>query len=260
MIKTIDFHIKELEDMKKYPKEIFYIGDTQLLNRRKISIVGTRKPYTYTKHKTYALAKALSEQGFVIVSGAAMGVDAIAHEAAGSSNTIAVAGTGLDIRYPSVNKKLIEGIENEGLVLSQFPPKTKSRGYHFPLRNEIVVALGEVLIVTQADLNSGTMHSVEFAKKMGKKIYVLPHRIGESEATNSLLQKNEAKAILNIDEFVISLGGEKQKKKELDPIAHYFNTNPTYDEAQAKYPNELFEYELSGKIQIKNGVVQLICN
>jgi DNA processing protein len=260
MIQTVDFHIPELQSMKKYPKELFYIGDIELLKRKKISIVGTRKPNQYTKQYIYTLAKSLSNSGFVIVSGAAMGVDAVAHEAAGTKNTIAVAGTGLDIRYPAINKKLIEKIEKDGLMLSQFPPKTQSRGYHFPLRNETVVALGEILIVAQADLQSGTMHSVEFARKMGKKIFVLPHRIGESDGTNSLLKKNEAEAIFSIEDFVASLGGEKQKTTKSDPIENYFATNPTYDEAMKKYPSELFEYELSGKLKIKNGVVQLICN
>ncbi len=258
MIKTIDFYIKELDYMKSYPPKLFYIGDTDLLQKRKISIVGTRKPNQYTKQQTYALAKALSESGFVVVSGAAMGVDAIAHEAAGSSNTIGIAGTGLDIRYPAVNKKLIEDIEKNGLMLSQFLLNTRSRNFHFPLRNELIVALGEILIVSQADLKSGTMHSINFAKAMKKKIYVLPQRLGESEGTNALLENNEAEAIYDIDEFISTLTGKSKAEKTKDPILEYFNSNPTYDEAMEKYPNEVFEYELSGKIEIKNGSITVI--
>ncbi len=214
MIQKIDFRIKELEDMNKYPEELFYIGDTNLLQKRKISIVGTRKPNQYTRQQTHNIAKVLSDNGFIIVSGGAMGVDAISHEAAGSSRTIGVAGTGLDIRYPVTNKKLIQEIEQNGLMLSQFPPKTNSRNYHFPLRNELIVALGEVLIVTQSDLKSGTMHSVKFAKAMGKKIYVLPHRLGESEGTNLLLANNEAQAIYDIDNFTANLLGKNPPEKK----------------------------------------------
>jgi DNA processing protein len=257
MINTIDFHIPKLEQMKKYPNEIFYIGDTNILNNKLVSIVGTRKPTTYTKQFTDNISRALSQSGFTIVSGAAMGVDAIAHKAAGEDNTIAVAGTGLDVRYPAINKKLIEDIEKSGLMLSMFKEKTKSMPYNFPLRNEMVVALGEVLIVTQADKKSGTMRSVEYALKMGKKIFVLPHRIGESEGTQELLEKGFATAIYDIDRFIKSLGGAT-KKEDADDISKFFKTNPTYDEAMQIYPSETFEYELNGKIKIQNGKVVYI--
>ena len=178
MIEKIDFHIQELEDMKKYPKELFFIGDTSLLKRKKISIIGSRKPNQYARHKTQELAKRLSESGVCIVSGGAIGVDAISHNAAGTNNTILVAATGLDKRYPAINKKLIEDVEKEGLVMSQFAQGSPSTKYNFVLRNELVVALGDILIVTYADLNSGSMRSVEYALEMGKEIYVLSHRIG----------------------------------------------------------------------------------
>lgn len=174
MIQQIPFHILELDSMKKYPSELFYIGNTQLLKKRKISIVGTRRPNSYTKEFTHKLSSKLSNSGFCIVSGAALGVDAIAHNAAGFNNTIAVVANGLDIRYPSVNKNLISNIEKDGLMLSAYKEKEKARNYTFVLRNEIVVALGEVLIVTQADEKSGTLTSVEYALKMGKKVYTLP--------------------------------------------------------------------------------------
>ena len=136
----------------------------------------------------------------VIVSGAAMGVDAIAHQNA-IPNTIAVVANGLDIKYPAINKNLITQIETNSLVLSTYPKSSVARTYTFVERNELVVALGDVLIVTQADINSGSLRSVEFALKMGKKIYTLPHRIGESEGTNRLLNQGLATAIYNVDIF-----------------------------------------------------------
>jgi len=255
MIQEIDFHIEKLDDMKKYPQNIYYIGNLELLKKRTISIVGTRKPNNYTKQYTHELSKALSKHDVCIVSGAAMGVDAIAHNGAGSNNTIAVAGTGLDIRYPAVNRKLIENIENEGLILSQFPIQTPSRRYNFPIRNELVVSLGECLIVTQADENSGTMRSVEFALKMKKPIFVLAHRIGESIGTNKLLENKQATAIYDIDKFIEDFVGFKNEIKHSDNFLEYCKTTPTYDEVMKKFPQELFEYELSGKIKIENGLV-----
>lgn len=259
MIQTLDVQIKQLEYMKKYPDNIYYIGNIDLLKNKMVSIVGTRKPTPYTKQFTYNISKALSQNNITIVSGAAMGVDAIAHSAAGTNNTIAVAGTGLDIRYPATNKKLIQDIEQNGLMLSMFKANTQSMPYNFPLRNEIVVALGDILIVTQSDEKSGTMRSVEFALKMGKKIYVLPHRLEESKGTQKLLEQNLATPIYNIDNFVSEIVGNDIKKDNLvDPIFEYLNTNPTFDEATQKYPNELFEYELNGKIEVKNGRVIVI--
>lgn len=120
-------------------------------------------------------------------------MDTISHQGAGVSNTIMVAGTGLDKRYPTINEHLIRSIEQEGLVLSQFKAGEPSFKWNFPARNELIVALGEVLIIAQADLKSGTMHSVDFARKMGKPIYVLPHRLGESEGQMRCCKKRLCK-------------------------------------------------------------------
>jgi DNA processing protein len=106
-MKTLDLSLPELASMKKTPERIYCNGDTSLLARPKVSIVGTRRPSAYTRQMTYELAKALSKRGVCIVSGAAMGVDAIAHQGAGADNTIAVMATGIDIRYPAVNRDLI---------------------------------------------------------------------------------------------------------------------------------------------------------
>jgi len=256
-IQEILFHIKELDFMKKYPQTVHFIGSTKLLQKKKISIVGSRKPNQYARHKTGELAKKLSNANICIVSGGAIGVDAIAHKAAGVENTIVVAATGLDKRYPAINSKLIEEVENKGLVLSQFKEKTPSTKYNFVIRNELVVALGDILIVTYADLNSGTMRSIEFALKMGKEIYVLSHRIGESDATNRLLQEGKAKAIYDIDAFVKEFGDVSIEDKRQDRFLEFCKTNPTYDETLAKFPSRVFEAELSGEIEVKNGTIVL---
>ena len=258
MLDIIDFEIAELQAMKKYPQYLSYIGNLELLKKRKISIVGSRNPNQYTTQFTAQLAYKLAQKNICIVSGCAMGVDAVAHHNAGVSNTIGVAGTGLDIRYPKINFDLIKDIEKDGLMISQFKPKTPSQKYNFPIRNETVVALGEVLIVTQADIKSGTMRSVEFALKMGKKIFVLPHRIGESAGTDKLLKEQKATAIYDIDEFVNNFVGCKGDIKNKDTFLEYCKSNPTYDEAVLKYQSKVFEYELMGQIEIKDGFVVIL--
>lgn len=255
MIKKVEFRISELNSMKKYPKELFYIGDLELLKKPKISIVGSRRPIAYTKNFTAKLSNELSKRDVCIVSGAAMGVDSIAHKSASSKNTIAVMANGLDIRYPSVNKSLIQSIEEEGLCLSMFKEGESSKSWNFVLRNELVVALGEVLIVTQADEKSGSMRSVEYACKMDKKIYVLPHRAGESEGTNRLLKDGLATAIYDVDEFVSSFGMIATTNDEL---LEFCKTNPSLNETLSKFGNRVYEYELEGKIAIENGALRVI--
>lgn len=250
-------HIAALESMKKYPKDIFYRGDLSLLKRKRISIVGSRTPNQYARYKTQELSSKLAKAGLSIVSGGAIGVDALAHRAAGVNNTIMVAATGIDKRYPAINAKLIEEIESQGLVLSQFAQGAGATKYSFVLRNELVVALGEVLIVTYADLDSGTMRSVEFAKQMGKKIYVLPHRIGESEGTNLLLQQGEASAIYDIESFVASFATVKSTQEESDGFRLFCQSNPTYEVALQRFGARVFEAELLGEIVVKNGVIEL---
>lgn len=250
-------HIASLEAMKRYPEKLYYRGDTSLLRRPKVSIVGSRNPSLYTQNFTYALSKALADRGVAIVSGAAMGVDRIAHEGAGAKNTIAVMPSGIDIRYPSINRKLIEEIEKRGLVLSQFDEGFHPKGWSFVVRNELVVALGEILIVTQADLNSGSIRSVEYAQKMGKEIYVLAQRLDESHGTNRLLAEGKAKAIYDIEAFVSRFGTQTTSNLPKDEFYYFCQTSPTFEETVEKFGPRVYEAELEGAITIQNGIIRL---
>lgn len=253
MSDEINFHINELDSMKKYPEKIFYKGDISLLNKRKISIVGSRRPNTYSSQITHKIASELSKRDIVIVSGAAIGVDAISHKAA-MKNTIAIVANGLDIKYPAINKKLIENIENEALILSTYEDGQRARNYTFVHRNELVVSLGEILIVTHADENSGSLTSVDYALSMGKKIYTIPHRLNESIGTQKLIEKGFIEPIYDLDLFLNSFGGETNK----DEMSIYLETFPIYEEALLKYGVKIFEMEIEGKIKIENGIIKPI--
>jgi len=255
MIKVVTKNIKALKLMKKEPKELFYKGNLELLDKKIVSIVGSRRPNSYTKDFTYKLSKALSKRDIIIASGAAMGVDAIAHKAAGSSNTIAVMANGLDIKYPAVNKSLIEDIEKNGLILSFYKEGFRATKWSFVARNELVVALGSCLIVTEANLNSGSLRSVEFALSMNKPIYVLPHRLNESLGTNELIKKDLAKPIYDIEEFTNEFGFIDEKK---DEFTIFLESSPTFSEALEKYGQKIYEAELEGIITIENGFIKLL--
>ena len=257
MSQNITEHIDALNTMKKYPKELFYKGDLSLLNRPKVSIVGSRRLSNYTRECTYILAKALAKRGVCVVSGAAMGVDAIAHEGAGAENTIAVVANGLNLRYPAVNSNLIESIENKGLMLSQFNDGFRATGWSFVVRNELVVALGDILIVTEADIDSGSMRSVEYALRMGKEIYVLPQRLGESLGTNQLLKQGKAESIIDIETFVSRFGEEVSSNIDKDDFYYFCQSSPTFDDTVSKFGDKIYEAELEGLVTIHNGIVRL---
>ena len=257
MSQVIVESIPELDVMKKYPNQLFYEGNLSLLKRPKVSIVGTRRPSNYTRQFTYSLSKALAKRGVCVVSGAAMGVDTIAHEGAGFENTIAVAANGLDIRYPVINQLLIESIEQQGLMLSQFNDGFRATGWSFVVRNELVVALGDILIVTEADLNSGSMRSVEYALKMDKEIWVLPHRLDESLGTNQLLLDGKAQLIHDIETFVSRFGQAVESNILKDDFFYFCQRSPTFDETVKKFGDKVYEAELEGVVTIHNGIVIL---
>lgn len=254
----LDQEIQQFNDMKKYPKRVFYSGNINLLELPMISIVGTRKPSKYTREIIHTIASQLADRGIVVVSGGAIGVDAIVHKAAGSNNTISVLPCGIDIKYPAINKNLLYDIEKNGLLLSQFENSFKATPWSFVIRNEMVVALGEILIVAEADLNSGSMRSVEFALQMKKDIYVLPHRIGESKGTNELLKKGLAKAIYDTNDFFKSFSKSELHQRIEDDFILYCQLNPSYEDALKKFPSRIFEAELEGIITVKNSKIYLI--
>ena len=224
---------------------LFYNGDISLLDMPKVAIVGTRKPNNYTKEVTAQLSKLLSQK-YVIVSGGAMGVDAIAHKNAKS--TIMVSPAGLDVIYPKVNANLIKDISKNHLIISEYENGYKPKPYTFLDRNKVVVDISEFLIITQADENSGSIRSFEIVKKLNKQVYVIPHRLGDSKGSNYLAQTNQVKVIWDIKEFIHSLG-----------ITAYKNCEPMdYNEAIRKYGDKLFEMELMQEIEIKNAKVYFL--
>ena len=250
-IKEVGFEIERLSAMKSQLKNLYYIGDTKLLNKPSVAIVGARKANQYSKQLTFQLASELSKRGVVVISGAAMGIDAMAHKGAGADNTIAVVANGLDIRYPKVNEPLIKEIERNGLVMSQFQEGFQATKWSFPVRNELVVALADSVVIAQADIKSGSMVSAQIAKDQGKEIFVFPHRLGESSGTDALVQEGSAKVIYDINQFCNQYGIVAQDSESIEIAENAIS----YEDAVAKYGDKLFEYELEGKVVVKEGMV-----
>ena len=221
--------------------DLYYKGNIELLNRPKIAIVGSRRASKYARETTKILAKRLSKK-YTIVSGGALGIDKAAHEGA-YPNTIFVSPSSLDIIYPKSNKNLIDNIYKNALALSEYEKNFAPFKHTFLQRNRIIVKISEFVIISEANIKSGSMRSFEWAKEYGKKVYVLPHRINESSGTRYLAREKLAEVIWDIDEFCRNLGIEEK------------NNVLTLNEALQKYGSTLYEMELEGKVEIKNGKV-----
>ncbi len=168
--------LKEIPDA---PIVLHYRGNPDVLalleTQPGIGIVGTRKPGKYGCTWTERYSKVLTEHGFVIVSGLAEGIDAIAHEACldAGGKTIAVLGNGVDQVYPTMNRKLYDRIVEQGILLSEYPAGTKPDRKHFPARNRIVAGLSRAVLVMEAGMESGSLITAGQANEYGRDVYAL---------------------------------------------------------------------------------------
>ncbi len=187
------------------PRGLWADGDLGLLTRPAVAIVGSRKPSPYGIQTAFDLARDLAEAGVVVVSGAARGLDARAHEGAlaAGGGTIAVLGTGIDVAYPPEHAALIDTVRRRGLVLSEFAPGAQPRPWTFPARNRIICALARCLVVVEGRAKGGTSNSVEWAAQLGVPVAAVPGRIDEplAEGPNLLLQQG-AHVILSADDVL----------------------------------------------------------
>lgn len=185
------------------PYVLYYKGNLALLKRSAVAVVGSRNMAEYAKTLTEQMIPILSQR-HVIVSGLAKGIDACAHSAAlKGHSTIAVLGCGIDRIYPEENRRLYQLIEENGLILSEYPGKALPLKHHFPWRNRIVAALSQTVVVMQADLKSGSMITVNEALNLGKDVYTVPYGLDhpEGQGCNLLIQQG-ANLILGNDDLL----------------------------------------------------------
>ena len=178
-------------------EELFVMGrNAELLDesnhKMRVGIVGTRHATPAGLSDTRKIAQVISEAGGTIVSGMALGIDGAAHQGALdiSGKTIAVLGCGVDVVYPYAHKKMYNEILEKGCVVSQFTPGTPAVTWHFPIRNKIIVALSDILVVTEGTLKGGARISVDLALDMGKTVLALPgpRRSYASELCNAVIK------------------------------------------------------------------------
>ena len=164
------------------PWLLFYQGRAELINATGIAIVGSRKASHSGLHATDWFAGACAENGLVVVSGLAMGIDAQAHKSSlESGRTIAVLGTGIDQVYPARNRQLHRLISHQGVLISEFPPGIQARMDHFPRRNRIISGISHGVVVMEAALRSGSISTALAAINQGRHVGAVPGPLFASE-------------------------------------------------------------------------------
>lgn len=218
---------QELRNIEECPKELYVIGNKKLLKKRSIAIVGTRNCTKYGAECAQKFAEEISKKDICIVSGLALGIDTFAHIGAlkQKGNTIAVLGCGLENIYPQENIELFNKIvDNNGLVISEYPPKTEAILSKFPYRNRIISGLATGVLVVEATKNrSGSLVTARYAKEQNKKIYSIPGNINltTSGGTNNLI-KEGAKLVTCANEILVDLNLivnniDEENKKSIEP-------------------------------------------
>ncbi|CAB4533289.1 unannotated protein [freshwater metagenome] len=212
------------------PVVLFHLGNPDLISAPSVAIVGTRRATGYGLRVAEELGAGLAQAGVMVVSGLALGIDAAAH--AGSLSVgpsgaavAAVVGAGLDAPCPVRNRKLAQKVAAAGVIFSEVPPYVQAAPWRFPVRNRILAALADVVVVVESAGAGGSMHTVKEALARDIPIMSVPGPIDSraSEGTNRLLSDG-AEPCLGVDDILMALGlsnivrGSPNKRKLEAPL------------------------------------------
>ena len=190
------------------PAILFMRGNRALLDKRlnRIALVGARRCSLYGRNVARMLGKELGKYSTIIVSGGARGIDSYGHEGllASQGYGIVVMGCGLDIVYPRENTKLFDRIlQNNGLLVSEYPPGTPPSAKHFPARNRIISGLSRGVIVVEAKASSGSLITADMAVSEGRDVFVVPCNLLDHTADgNKFLMRNGAFVLTGYEDIV----------------------------------------------------------
>ena len=210
-----------LQEMVQPPPCLFSWGDSSVLEKPCIGIVGTRGASTYGKACARKFAEAFALAGVTVVSGGALGIDAAAHQGAlaGDGTTVAVLACGVDVPYPAANAPLFRDIAAHGSVISQFALGSKPEAYKFLVRNILIAALSHAVVVIEAPAKSGAIRTASAAADFGREVFVVPANIDNVNYLGSFgLLRDGASIAYHPDHVLESLGLQAVEQPAL-PIA-----------------------------------------
>jgi DNA processing protein len=196
----------ELGAMARPVKALWYVGGLPAPGRPHLAIVGARAASADRSRLAHELAAASARQGYAIVSGGALGIDAAAHRGAldAGGATYAVLGCGVDIIYPDRHAALFADIAASGGLISEYEPGTPPRAAHFPQRNRIIVKLATTVLVVEAGLASGALITAHLATRLGRRLLAVPG----SPGTDELIAGGAARAVHDAAGLAAALAGE----------------------------------------------------
>jgi DNA processing protein len=190
------------------PPPYLYVKGEMRSSENSVAVVGSRRASTYGMLTTARLAKELADHGITVVSGMARGVDTAAHRGSlgAGGRTIGVLGCGIDVVYPSENRKLFEEMADRGALISEFPMGTLPLAENFPRRNRIISGISRGVLVVEAMENSGSLITAQFALDQGREVFAIPGNINTSSSrgTNRLI-KQGAKLVESVHDILEEL-------------------------------------------------------
>lgn len=197
------------------PIVLFARGRVELLQTVMLGVVGTRRPTPYGMAATERLAADLAYARLTIVSGMARGIDTAAHQAvlAAEGNTVAVLGCGVDIVYPSENKRLAADLISRGLMISEFPMGAPPYPQNFPIRNRIVSGMGVGVLIVEGAQFSGSSITAKLAMDQGREVFAVPGNITSKMSWGpNLLIKQGGKLVQEWNDIVVELRAEDRQR------------------------------------------------
>ena len=188
-----------------------------------IAIVGSRRASPYGRHVAAELAAGLTQRGFVIVSGMALGADAAAHEGClrASGLTLAVLGCGIDVIYPPEHAQLYERIAGSGAVISEMPLGAPPTRISFPIRNRIISGLSLGVVVVEASEKSGALITVDHALEQGREVFAVPGSVNSAQSRGShKLLRDGAKLVESVEDILEDLPIDLPKaRRAINPMS-----------------------------------------
>ena len=233
---------KMLLEISDFPPVLTVLGNVDLLNKKSISIVGARNASSNGCNFAKKISKELSENGYVITSGFATGIDTFAHRGAVANGTIAVLGGGVDNIYPRGNEELYYEIKNKGLIISEVPFNSEPRAESFPARNRIVSGLSEGVVIIEAGARSGTIHTARQAIDQGRELFVVPGNPYDyrAEGSNKLL-KEGATVITSAEDVLENLANFDLNTIRQNKDSMLFDSAKTFVDEIVEEPLEIEE-------------------
>jgi DNA processing protein len=199
LVKGNQGYPSKLEHCMDAPHVLFYKGSSDLLNKRVVSVVGTRSPSQYGKDRVVELMAVLGQYNVMVVSGLAYGIDTVVHKEAlnNTLETIGVLGHGLDQLYPHANKALAADMLQQGGLLSEFMQGIQPEKQNFPKRNRIVAGMADAVVVVESGSKGGSLITADIANSYNKDVLAYPGRATDpsSKGCNQLIRNHKANLI-----------------------------------------------------------------